>query len=369
MLAGPDHTRRAACRFRDLIRRVPDRPEIDLLVSALLDAQARAPVGRTWLLNPPAHPALAELARHTTLCALQTFRPHARALRAAGIEPSAHMPEDGGPFDRIALFPTRNRLRNRFLIAAAMRLLSPRAAPPRLIACQANRQGARALEADLRQVAGAHLHVESRRKCRLLRLADAASLAPLPESWIGAGTPRRIEATGLFSLPGLFSWDRADPGSLLLLETVPELRGQVMDLCCGNGLLACRLVSAGHPVVRWHLLDAEALALDCARMNMADIGASAEYHWLDAAAETLPSGLEGRLDAVVCNPPFHRGHASDVGMGRRILRCGMRALRKGGRMFVVANRKLPYERDLAACAGRVLLLRQEKGYKIIEAAR
>jgi len=68
----------------------------------------------------------------------------------------------------------------------------------------------------------------------LLRPAEPVGLAAAIE----AGAPRIAPSLGLWSQPGVFSWDRPDPGSVRLLEVLPALQGEGADLGCGIGLLA-----------------------------------------------------------------------------------------------------------------------------------
>ena len=46
------------------------------------------------------------------------------------------------------------------------------------------------------------------------------------------------------------------------------------------------------------------------------------------------------------NPPFHSGQAADVDLGRAFLTSAAAALKRGGKLFLVANRQLPYESAL-----------------------
>ena len=48
------------------------------------------------------------------------------------------------------------------------------------------------------------------------------------------------------------------------------------------------------------------------------------------------------------NPPFHSGQNTDISLGRAFLRAAADSLRTGGRLFMVANRQLPYEAELDA---------------------
>ena len=51
----------------------------------------------------------------------------------------------------------------------------------------------------------------------------------------------------------------------------------------------------------------------------------------------------GSLDFVVMNPPFHDGGAEDRLLGQTFIRQAAIMLRRGGLLWVVANRHLPYE--------------------------
>ena len=73
-------------------------------------------------------------------------------------------------------------------------------------------------------------------------------------------------------------------------------------------------------------------------------------------------------DLVVMNPPAHEGTAVSVGPALAMLRLLPRLLRPGGRALVVANSRLPYERELARTGPWRLALEQD-GYKIIEVVR
>ena len=45
------------------------------------------------------------------------------------------------------------------------------------------------------------------------------------------------------------------------------------------------------------------------------------------------------------NPPFHTRPRADPALGQAMIRKAAAALRRGGRLFMVANRQLPYEAD------------------------
>ena len=86
---------------------------------------------------------------------------------------------------------------------------------------------------------------------------------------IAAGSPRIVEGLGLWSQPGVFSWDRIDPGSAKLLELIPRLAGRGADLGCGIGVLAGPILASAK-VTELTCLDLDRRAVACAQHNLDD---------------------------------------------------------------------------------------------------
>jgi 16S rRNA (guanine1207-N2)-methyltransferase len=180
---------------------------------------------------------------------------------------------------------------------------------------------------------------------------------------IAEGATRMVEETGLWSQPGVFSWNRVDPGSALLLKHLPQLSGRGADLGCGVGYLA-RAVLAMPSVEALAMVDIDRRAVEAAGKNIADPRAT--IHWADVRkAGTIPEGL----DFIVMNPPFHDGGAEDRSLGQSFVRRAAESLRKGGRCWLTANRHLPYEDHLKALFARATLIVEADGFKIYEARK
>jgi 16S rRNA (guanine1207-N2)-methyltransferase len=182
------------------------------------------------------------------------------------------------------------------------------------------------------------------------------------EEAIADGGPRRLPGVGLWSQPGIFSWDRLDAGTALLLDTLPaRLSGRGADLGCGIGLLAHHVL-ASEAVTSLDLVDSDRRAVEAARRNVDD--PRVRLHWAD-----IRDGLAfASLDFVVTNPPFHDGGREDRTLGPAFIRRAAEALRPGGHLWLVANRHLPYE-PLLKTFRRADAVIEANGYKVLHAVR
>ena len=180
------------------------------------------------------------------------------------------------------------------------------------------------------------------------------------EDWAIPG-PRRGE-DGLFTQPGVFSADGPDRGTAMLARALPErLPSRMADFGAGIGLLSLAAL-AREGVQSIDLIEAESLALDCARLNVTD--ARARFLWEDATA-----GARGPFDGIVMNPPFHAGRAAEPRLGRAFLEAAARALAPQGQLWVVANRHLPYEAPLSELFRQVEEIGGDAGFKLLHAAQ
>jgi 16S rRNA (guanine1207-N2)-methyltransferase len=174
-----------------------------------------------------------------------------------------------------------------------------------------------------------------------------------------AARPKTV--AGFQTLPGIFSADGPDPGSVLLSDQLPvKLGSKVADLGAGWGFLAAQILQRPD-VKRLDLVEAEADALDCARINITD--PRARFHWADATTfrpETL-------LDTVVMNPPFHTAREADPALGVGFIRAARRMLAPNGSLWLVANRHLPYDAVLADCFLEVKVVATVGGFRVIHA--
>ncbi len=182
---------------------------------------------------------------------------------------------------------------------------------------------------------------------------------PAPADW--AAAPQHIDG-GFQTLPGVFSADGPDRGSALLATALPaELPGRVVDLGAGWGYLS-RAILQRRGVKELDLVEAEAAALDCARLNITD--PRARFHWADAA--TFKPACPAQC--VVMNPPFHAGRDADPALGVSFLHAAWRMLGPPGVLWLVANRHLPYDRALAPLFRDITEVGGDSAFRLIRAS-
>jgi len=174
-------------------------------------------------------------------------------------------------------------------------------------------------------------------------------------------------SVSLHAEPGVFSAKRLDTGTQLLLEALEDegAPDRILDLGCGIGPLGLASL-VRWPEARALLLDGDARAVASAERNLANLSLEtrAEVGWWDAEENCPETGF----DLALVNPPFHGGKAVDLRPARAMFTRLAEALAMGGRALIVANRSLPYERDLDG-AGSMKILSHSRGYKIIAFTR
>lgn len=131
---------------------------------------------------------------------------------------------------------------------------------------------------------------------------------------------------------GVFSRDRIDYGSVLLIETMKIASdARVLDVGCGYGpigLTAAKLAVQG----RVTMIDVNERAVHLARRNAEGNG----INNVDIRVSDVYSGVQGEtFDVILTNPPIRAGKE----IVHRIFTEGYELLAEGGEMWVVIQKK------------------------------
>lgn len=275
--------------------------------------------------------------------------PDHRALAARGYQVTT---QASGRFDGALVILPRSRAEARSRIADAAARLGPGAA---LWVDGQKTDGVDSVLKDLRRLAPVD-EVQSKAHGKIFRVIMPADNW-VPGDWASAA---REVVPGFVTRPGVFSADGVDPGSAMLAAALPDrMPARVADLGAGWGWLSAQaLTRPGIEVI--HLVEASHAALESARDNITD--ARAVFHWADVRDFTLPDPVNG----VIMNPPFHEGRAADPRIGADFIAAAARLLTGAGRLWMVANRHLPYEQVLAQHFAQVTERHGDSRFKVIE---
>ena len=317
------------------------------LTTALTEGLLTLPPGEIAVFRPPLGYDLAMLPRDQ-VALVHTFRPDHDAWAAAGwrIAPVPPPLAAAG----LVVMP-RSKALARGAVAAAAALA------PLVIVDGQRTDGVDSLWREVRATLDRDIPSVTKAHGRLFWFAPGDALA----DWAIPGP--QPGADGLYTQAGVFSADRPDPASMLLAAALPAtLPARMADLGAGVGLLS-RAVLARKGVTALDVIEAEGLALDCARLNLPDQRVA--FHWADATRFDPRAPWDG----VVMNPPFHQGRAADPALGAAFIAAAARGLSPQGQLWLVANRHLPYEADLTRLFRHVTEIGGDTRFKLIHAAR
>ncbi|ATG75187.1 rRNA methyltransferase [Zobellella denitrificans] len=247
-----------------------------------------------------------------------------------------------------------------YLLAACLPLLAPGA--PVFIAGD-NKGGVKAAPKLLAPYCDQVNKLDSARRASLYQ---AQLVRPAPPfrlaDWVSRYSLLEEQLT-VCTLPGVFSAGHLDNGSRLLLDSVGELHGRVLDFGCGAGVIGASLLRR-HPGIQLEMIDINALALEASRLTLAENGLEAEVYASDGLAQ-----VDGRFDHIITNPPFHAGLKTFYHTTETLLARAVDYLKPGGELILVANAFLPYPELIEQSFGHCDTLAATGKFRIYRARR
>ena len=159
--------------------------------------------------------------------------------------------------------------------------------------------------------------------------------------------------------PIVFSTGKLDVGTKLLLECLEDLtpQGRALDLGCGCGVVGIFLSKLGFKNVT--ACDISASALNLAYENARDNDCSdISYVPSDMLSEV------GSFDYIVVNPPFHVGINTDTAPTINMIIDAPNHLNDEGKLYMVANAHLHYEKYLEENFSKVSVLKKTNTFVV-----
>ncbi|MDD9196970.1 16S rRNA (guanine(1207)-N(2))-methyltransferase RsmC [Aliivibrio sp. S3MY1] len=165
------------------------------------------------------------------------------------------------------------------------------------------------------------------------------------------------------SLPGVFSHGEFDKGSELLLQTLPSLRGHVLDFGCGAGVLGS-VMKTLNPKIHLDMVDISALAIASSIETLKANGLEGNVFASDVYSDTKEN-----YQFIVSNPPFHAGLKTHYSSTEELLAKAPQNLTHQGQLILVANSFLQYPPIIEKAFGECATLAKNNKFKIYSAQK
>jgi 16S rRNA (guanine1207-N2)-methyltransferase len=168
----------------------------------------------------------------------------------------------------------------------------------------------------------------------------------------------------LASKPGLFGWRKIDEGSAFLGDFFPEFLSffnkepaNILDLGCGYGYLSIR--ASQHTKAKIVATDNNAAAIIACSKNFSTLALNGEV-----VASNCADNIGQLFDAIICNPPFHKGFKTDSELTRQFVASSYKRLKPRGMALFVVNRFVPLE-DYAEKFFKIKLVAETTSFKLL----
>jgi len=284
-------------------------------------------------------------------------------------------PETHG-WNWVLLTIPKGRRYTRSLLLSAWQSLVPGG---KLLLAGPTRKGAKAVIKDAERLFGNAVVLGYRNHQRVAVSVRGDSLPdPLPEAYraigIAPGTSRTIEITfpqGTLTIethPGIFSWEAVDEGTRFLLENLEINKCEtVWDVGCGYGILGLSAAVKGASQVL--MTDINLIAIHYAGKNILHNHLDDRVVAAPSVGIDLPSVIppSTKFDLIISNPAFHQGRDVDKSMAANLFSSAPGVLTPHGRIVIVSNRFLNYQKDLGAYFQVVNTIAENGKYQVIQA--
>ena len=229
------------------------------------------------------------------------------------------------------------------------------------ICSAANNAGGKSLISIVKKIADFNIEKLSKNKSQTIWFKNNLPIKTdnKNQGWI------KICDNRFWSKSGIYGWNKIDKGSELLVNNLPEkIYGHVADYGCGYGFISCHLLNHYKDITNLYFIDADLRAVDATEKNLNEIKHNSIKHkkWNDITNHNLIK--ENKMDFIIMNPPFHEGKKSDANIGIKFINSAYKNLKKGGYLYMTANKHLPYEETLNNLFNKSEKIKEQEGFKI-----
>ncbi len=165
------------------------------------------------------------------------------------------------------------------------------------------------------------------------------------------------------SLPGVFSHGEFDLGTQLLLDTLPKLKGKVLDFGCGAGVIGAAMAKQ-FPDIELSMCDVSALAVASSKATLDANNIKGHIFPTD-----VYSDVNNSYDFLISNPPFHSGLETNYNATETLLSQAPAYMKKGATLHIVANSFLKYPPIIENAFGHCELVEKNNKFAIYQAQK
>ena len=164
---------------------------------------------------------------------------------------------------------------------------------------------------------------------------------------------------------GVFSKDRVDFGTNVLLNALPDIEDnkKILDVGCGYGVIGIAIAKSNKKIMA-EMVDVNERAVDLAKENI-------NLNKVDNVKvylSNLYEKVEGTFDYIISNPPIRAGKEIVHGVAA----CGYEHLKAGGKIYLVIQKKQgapSLEKKLLEVFGNVETVDKRNGYFVLMAKK
>jgi len=167
----------------------------------------------------------------------------------------------------------------------------------------------------------------------------------------------------------VFSRDSLDIGTRFFLQNLPINSNfrNIVDLGCGNGVVGL-MAATKNPAATMYFVDESYMAVSSAKQNFKRVFADIRQANFMVSDGLMTFDTES-IDVVLCNPPFHQNHSISDTVATSMFKQSRYVLKKGGELWVIGNRHLPYYSELKKIFSNCLLIASNTKFSIFKATK
>lgn len=282
----------------------------------------------------------------------------------APLSPNQTLPDINGAYANVFICGTKHVKETQFYISLGLKYLKE---DGYILVAADNKENGKRLEKWFQETGLNPVKFSAHKAQCVIAQKNTGLNSETIQEWYNDGKVQK-NSDGFYAQPGLFSYNKIDRASKLLIEQLTEpLKGDVADFGCGYGYLSVSALNKENKIKSLYGYDADARALKCYEQNLEE----KRFHtfktvWCDLGK---PYKAEKLYDIILMNPPFHEGRKDTPELGISFLKNAANALRRKGVLWMVANKHLPYEKTLEKEFFKFEKIAEKKGFKIFRAEK